>query len=43
MRSQDFETKPRYGFRKVKYVAGLASALLASVSLSTTKPQMMLL
>lgn len=39
MRSQDFETKPRYGFRKVKYVAGLASALLASVSLSTTKPQ----
>ena len=32
-------TKQKYGFRKVKYVTGLASAVLASVSLSTAKPQ----
>ena len=32
-------TKPKYGFRKVKYVAGLASAILAGVSISTAKPQ----
>ena len=32
-------TKQKYGFRKVKYVAGLASAVLASVSISTAKPQ----
>lgn len=31
-------TKQKYGFRKVKYVAGLASAVLASVSISTAKP-----
>lgn len=30
--------KQKYGFRKVKYVAGLASAVLASVSISTAKP-----
>ena len=32
-------TKPKYGFRKIKYVAGLASAVLAGVSISTVKPQ----
>lgn len=31
-------TKQKYGFRKVKYVVGLASAVLASVSISTAKP-----
>ena len=32
-------TKQKYGFRKIKYVAGLASAVLASVSLNAAKPQ----
>ncbi len=36
---KQFNTKQKYGFRKIKYVAGLASAVLASVSLSIEKPQ----
>ena len=32
-------TKKTYDFRKVKYVAGLASAVLAGLSITTAKPQ----